>query len=48
MTNSDPLAALAGTAILQAVTDAKDLTLWNLVKVMRREIKTKLGSKSLF
>ncbi len=47
-TNSNPLAAVAGAAILSAATGAKDITMWNLARVLRGDIKVQLGSKSLF
>jgi uncharacterized protein YceK len=47
-TNANPLAALAGSVILDAVTGAKDLTMWHLARMLRGEIKVQLGSKSLF
>jgi hypothetical protein len=47
-TNADPLAALAGTLILSAAMDTKNLDLWNLAGELRGDIRVQLGSKSLF
>lgn len=45
-TNRDPMAALAGTLLLKAVVPAKNLSLWNLARVYRGEVKKRMGAKT--
>lgn len=47
-TNSNPLAALAATAILKAVTATKNVSLMGLALAVSRQVRGQLGGSQLF
>lgn len=47
-TNSNPLAALVGTAMIKAVSTTKNVVLLNLAGETARQVKVQLGGSGLF